>query len=98
MKYVLNLDRETNRILSVSSMRKPPDDAVMVDVLPDGDATDYLYVDGEYVYSPLPAPEPIKPKPTQEERITALEEENKQLKEALDLLLSGATEEGEADG
>ena len=35
---------------------------------------------------------------TQEERIAVLEEENKQLKEALDLLLSGATEEeGEAD-
>ena len=37
-------------------------------------------------------------KPTQEERIVALEEENKQLKEALELLLSGATEEGEANG
>lgn len=38
-------------------------------------------------------------KPSQEERIAALEEENKHLKEALDLLLSGATEEeGEADG
>lgn len=37
-------------------------------------------------------------KPTQEERIAALEEENKHLKEALDLLLSGATEEGETDG
>lgn len=37
-------------------------------------------------------------RPTQEERIAALEEENKYLKEALDLLLSGATEEGEADG
>ena len=36
--------------------------------------------------------------PTQEERIAALEDENKNLKEALDLLLSGATEEGEANG
>ena len=31
--------------------------------------------------------------PTQEDRIAALEKENKQLKEALDLLLSGVTEE-----
>ena len=38
------------------------------------------------------------PQPTQEERITALEAENAQLKEALDLLLSGATEEADADG
>ena len=37
-------------------------------------------------------------KPTTEERLAALEEENRQLKEALDLLLSGATEEGGANG
>ena len=37
--------------------------------------------------------------PTQEERLAALEAENAYLKEALELLLSGATaEEGEADG
>lgn len=41
---------------------------------------------------------PPEDTPTQEDRITALEVENAQLKEALDLLLSGATEEGEADG
>lgn len=35
------------------------------------------------------------PQPTQEERIALLEEENKHLKEALDLLLSGETEAGE---
>ena len=40
---------------------------------------------------------PPEDTPTQEDRITALEVENAQLKEALDLLLSGATEEGEAD-
>ena len=39
-----------------------------------------------------------KNKPTMEDRLAALEEENKQLKEALDLLLSGETEEGETDG
>ena len=41
---------------------------------------------------------PTEPQPTQEERIAALEVENAQLKEALDLLLSGATEEADADG
>ena len=41
---------------------------------------------------------PPEPQPTQDERITALEVENAQLKEALDLLLSGATEEADADG
>ena len=36
-------------------------------------------------------------KPTTEKRLAALEEENRQLKEALDLLLSGATEEASAN-
>lgn len=37
-------------------------------------------------------------KPTMEERLATLEEENRQLKEALDLLLSGATEEASTNG
>ena len=37
-------------------------------------------------------------KPTTEQRLAALEEENRQLKEALDLLLSGATEEAGTNG
>ena len=37
-------------------------------------------------------------KPTTEQRLAALEEENRQLNEALALLLSGATEEGDANG
>jgi hypothetical protein len=41
---------------------------------------------------------PRENKPTEEERLSVLEEENKNLKEALELLLSGVTEEGEADG
>ena len=48
-------------------------------------------MDAEFAARP-PAP------PSDKERIGALEEENKHLKEALELLLSGATEEGEADG
>ena len=37
-------------------------------------------------------------KPTTEQRLAALEEENRQLKDALDLLLSGATEEAGTNG
>lgn len=73
--YVLNIDPKTNRILSAAIMPHPPAGAVLVDTLPDGDITDYLYVDGAYVYDPLPEPEPVEPEPTAEERIAALEEE-----------------------
>lgn len=38
---------------------------VVVDSLPDGDVTDYLYVDGEYVYDPLPKPKEPEEQPTQ---------------------------------
>lgn len=51
-----------------------------------------------YTQEELDRMEEERSKPTQEQRIAALEEENKHLKEALDLLLSGATQEGEADG
>ena len=44
----------------------------IVEELPDGDITEYRYVNGEYVHDPLPVPEE-EHQPTQEERITALE-------------------------
>ena len=54
--YALNIDKETGRILSATYPQYALADAVIVDVLPDGSIADYLYVDGEYVYSPLPRP------------------------------------------
>lgn len=38
-----------------------PDDCVMVEDLPEGDIHDYLYIDGEYIYDPLPVPEQPEP-------------------------------------
>lgn len=35
----------------------------IVDTLPDGNLPDYIYVNGEYVYDPLPRPEPVEPTP-----------------------------------
>ena len=50
-----------------------------------------------YTQEELDRMEAERNKPTTEERLAALEEENRQLKEALDLLLSGATEEASAN-
>lgn len=50
---------------------------------------DWLYT-GEWVHDPLPVPEAG---PTMEDRLAALETENAQLKEALELLLSGEVAE-----
>lgn len=57
MKYALNLG-EDNRILSVTYDEFAPAEQPRVTDLPEGDVADYLYVDGEYVYDPLPIIEP----------------------------------------
>lgn len=51
---------------------------------------DWVYAGGIIVHDPLPEDNPGA---SMDERMAALESENEQLKEALDLLLSGATEE-----
>lgn len=55
--YALNIDKTTNRILSVTFAEYAPADAVLVEVLPDGNITDYIYLDGGYFYDPLPKPD-----------------------------------------
>lgn len=71
MKYALNL-AEDGRILSATFEKYAPKNAVLVDTLPDGDISDYRYVNGEYVYEPLPEPEPEEAEPTTEEILNAM--------------------------
>ena len=59
-RYGLVLD-ENNRIVDAPVQRYAPDGAIIVEELPDGDFHDYFYVNGEYVYDPLPRPEPVEP-------------------------------------
>ena len=84
MRYALNL-AEDGRILSATYEKYAQADAVKVDELPEGNVADYLHVDGEYIYDPLPEPELPASNISQEERIAELEE-------ALAMLLSGVTE------
>lgn len=76
--YALNI-AEDGRILSATYPQYAPADAVIVDTLPEGNLPNYRYVDGEYIYDPLPVPEEPEPTPTPEERIAQLEGENKTL-------------------
>lgn len=64
--YVLNIDKETNRILSAWVVLEDMDygDMPRVDTLPENGVSNYLWIDGEYVYDPLP--EPVEPEPTGE--------------------------------
>lgn len=54
--YALNLNSD-NRILSACVvLPTTPADLPRVDTLPDGDINDWMFIDGQYVYDPLPAP------------------------------------------
>lgn len=66
---------EDGRVLHAAWYRVPPAGAVIVprSALPEGDVTQYRYVDGAFVHDPLPEPEPEPEPPTAEERISALE-------------------------
>lgn len=68
-RYSLNLG-EDGRILSATKPEYLPS-GVMVDELPEGDISNWLYINGEYEWSPLP--DPPDPGPTPEERIAELE-------------------------
>lgn len=70
VRHGLILD-ENNRILSAVAQRYASEDAIIVDKLPDREYTDYLYIDGEYIYDPLPIHDEPDPRPTQLDRIEA---------------------------
>lgn len=58
----LNLNaNDGNRILSCTFEEFAPPDQPRVTEIPDDDITKYKYVDGEYIYDPLPQPEPPTP-------------------------------------
>ena len=72
--YALNLNTD-KRILSACIVLSIGnyDGMPIVNTLPDGDISDYRYVDGEYIYDPLPEPEEPEPYPTLEERVEQTE-------------------------
>lgn len=65
-KYALNLAKD-GQILSATYEEYATEGMPIVDALPEGSITDYRYVDGEYVYDPIPEAEP-----SAEEQITEL--------------------------
>ena len=70
-KYALNLD-EDGRIWSATYETYAAPSMPLVEALPDGDITDYKYINNEYVYDPLPKPEPELQEPTTDELLDIL--------------------------
>lgn len=56
--YALNLDHETGRVLSATFPQYAPEGAPQVETLPEGDLSNYVYREGEFIYSPPPAEYP----------------------------------------
>lgn len=69
--YALNLDSD-GRILSACVCLDGFEYTNIVETLPDGDVTDYKYIDGVYIYDPLPEPEPTPTEPTADEVLDVL--------------------------
>ena len=69
MNYALSL-AEDGRVLSVTFEKYASVDAVIVEALPDGDISNYRYVNGGFVYDPVPEPV-VDETPTQLDRIEA---------------------------
>nr|DAE00120.1 MAG TPA: hypothetical protein [Siphoviridae sp. ctTBR23] len=69
-KYALNLDTD-GRILSVTYEEYATKSMPITDTLLDNNIADYKYINGEFIYDPLP--EPIQSQePTTEDIINAL--------------------------
>ena len=69
--YALNL-ADGGRILSATYPQYAPADAVIVETLPDGDISDYIYSDGEFIYDPLPDPVEPEVEATTEDVLNAM--------------------------
>ena len=60
--YALNL-AEDGRVLSVTLDKYGAEGQPRVTEFPDDDVSDYKYVDGEFIYDPLPEPTEPEPEP-----------------------------------
>ena len=79
--YALNL-AEDGRVLSVTYSEYAPEAAPRVTELPEEDLYEYIFKDGVFIHDPIPKEEIPEGR--------SMEEQIKELQEALDLLLSGA--------
>ena len=71
MKYALNLN-EDGRILSATYEKYAAENMPIVDTLPEGDISEYVYRNGEYIHDPLPKPEQPKEEATTDDVLNAL--------------------------
>lgn len=71
MKYaVITVDKDTKRIIKSELYKEPGIGEIEVDSLPNGDISDYLYEDGNFVYSPAEPKDPSELDSLREQKIS----------------------------
>lgn len=88
MRYALNLG-EDGRILSTTFEKYAAQGQPLVQTLPHGSVADYLYVNGEYIFDPLPELEAETVVTISVDELTVLQEKAA----AHDILMKGAITE-----
>ena len=71
INFALNIS-EDGRVLSATYIQYASKDSVLVESLPDGDISQYRYINGEYVYDPLPDPVPEEANVTTDDILNTL--------------------------
>lgn len=68
LRYAIEL-AEDNRVVSVTYESYATEKLRIVDVIPEGDITEYRYENGEFIHDPLPQEETEEEEPTVEDDI-----------------------------
>lgn len=69
--FALNL-AEDGRVLAVTYEEYATEEMPLVDSIPEGNVSDYRYVDGKFVSDPLPKPEQPEDEATTDDVLNAL--------------------------
>lgn len=82
--YALNIDQTTKRINYKTYDIYGNIEDIRVNDIPEGDITNYLYINGEFVFDPLPEPEPeLDPIEVLQSEVAELKSQNEMLTECL---------------
>lgn len=71
MKFALKLG-DDNRVLSVTFDEYAPADHPRVDKIPDDNIYDYLFINGEFIYDPVPEEAPPEQEPSMNDILNTL--------------------------
>lgn len=71
IRYAVNID-DKKRVQRITYEKYKDEESIVTDTIPEGNASDYKYIDGSYIYDPLPNPEPAPQEPTAEELLNII--------------------------